>query len=67
MTIIVKNVSFILSPVELHPAYSGATHTTPPTTGNSTRVPSQQVSNETLENDERMLTFRQDKAVIPLE
>ncbi len=65
MTVIVKNVSFILSPVELH--HSGATHTTPPTTGNSTRVPSQQVSNETLENDERMLTFRQDKAVIPLE
>lgn len=45
-TSIVKNVSFILSPVELLPSYAGATHTTPPTTGNSTHIPTQKVSNE---------------------
>ncbi|XP_050965554.1 NADPH oxidase activator 1 [Labeo rohita] len=36
--------------LELQPSYAGATHTTPPTTGNSTRVPTQQVQTSPQES-----------------
>jgi len=46
-----RNASFILSSVELHPSCACDTHASPPTTSNSSNIPTQQVSNKTLEKE----------------